>query len=127
MAVAATLMLASGVAFGDAPSARRETLQVATSAALQQKIDLALQDAARRSQLDASQLRVAMAAPVTWPDGSLGCPQPGREYTQALVAGYRIRIAAGERMLEYHASLRGTPFLCPAERVQAPAAVDPRI
>jgi hypothetical protein len=61
-----------------------------------------------------------LAEAVTWPDGSLGCPQPGRAYTQALVRGYRIQIVAGDRTLEYHASLRGVPFLCPPERIQPP-------
>ena len=98
---------------------------MATTEGLRAKVDQSLQDAARRTQLDAAQLSVALAEAVTWPDGSLGCPQPGREYTQALVRGYRIQIVAADRTLEYHASLRGTPFLCPAERVQAPTT-DPR-
>jgi hypothetical protein len=100
--------------------------QPVTSATLQQQVDLSLRDAARRTQLDTAQLRVSLAEAVTWPDASLGCPQPGREYAQVLVSGYRIRIVAGDRTLEYHASVRGTPFLCPAERVRPPAASDPR-
>lgn len=98
---------------------------MAPTATLQAKVELAMQDAARRTQLDAAQLRVALAEAVTWPDGSLGCPQPGREYAQVLVAGFRIRILAGANTLEYHASVRGQPFLCPAERIQGPASVDP--
>ena len=103
-----------------------ERRQVAVSAALQPKVDAALQDAARRTQLDAAQLRVTVAEAVTWPDGGLGCPEPGRQYAQVLVSGYRIVIAAGAKTLHYHGSLRGQPFLCPAERVQPPAGADPR-
>ena len=94
---------------------------------LQSIIDLALADAARRSQRDASTLKVVSAEPVTWRDGSIGCPQPGRQYTQALVPGFRVRIDAGAEILEYHASRRGQPFYCPPERVVDPAPVDSRI
>jgi len=100
---------------------------VTLPSALQAKVDAAAQDAARRTQLEPAQLRVVLAEAVTWPDGSLGCPQPGREYSQVLVAGYRIRIIAGDSTLEYHASQRGQPFFCPAQRIQEPtSASDPR-
>jgi hypothetical protein len=63
---------------------------------------------------DIGEVVVESAAPVTWSDGSLGCPRPDMSYTQALVPGYRIRIRAGERLLDYHASQRGQFVLCPA-------------
>jgi hypothetical protein len=100
---------------------------MAPTGALQAKVDWALQDAAKRTRRDASQLRVTLAEAVTWPDGALGCPEPGREYAQVLVSGYRIRIAAGAETLEYHGSVRGQPFHCPAARIQPPTAMDPRI
>jgi hypothetical protein len=71
-------------------------------------------DAARLTGRDADALVVESAEPVTWSDGSLGCPRPDMTYTQALVPGYRIRIRAGERVLDYHASQRGHFVLCPA-------------
>ncbi len=94
---------------------------------MQSMIQQALDDAARRSGRDPSTLKLAAAEPVTWPDGAIGCPQPGKQYTQALVPGFRIRIQAGAEILEYHASRRGQPFYCPAGRITAPAAVDPSI
>jgi hypothetical protein len=99
---------------------------MAATGGLQAKVDWALQDAAQRTRLDAARLRVALAEAVTWPDGALGCPEPGRQYAQALVSGYRIRIVAGSETLEYHGSQRGQPFFCPASRIQPPAAADPR-
>jgi hypothetical protein len=102
------------------------TPKVTQMGSLQALIRLALDDAARRSQRDASTLTVASAESVTWPDGSLGCPEPGMQYTQALVPGFRIRIRAGAEILEYHAGARGQPFHCPAGRIAGPAAVDPR-
>jgi hypothetical protein len=94
---------------------------------LQSLIQLALADAARRTQRDASTLKVISAEPVTWPNGALGCPQPGRQYTQALVPGFRIRIEAAAQVLTYHAGRRGPPFYCPADRVIGPPATNPNI
>jgi hypothetical protein len=79
----------------------------------------ALADAAKRTGMKKAELKVISAEAVTWPDGSLGCPQPGMMYTQALVPGYRVRIQAGGDVLEYHASRVGQPAFCPADRVRA--------
>jgi hypothetical protein len=87
---------------------------------LQAATEAALEDAARRSGLPVERLRVVEAALVTWPDGSLGCPQDGMAYTQALVRGYRILIQAGEAVLDYHAGSSGKPFYCPPERAAPP-------
>lgn len=122
--MAACLALAPLLVQCAAPTdARRQ--DVVTTGALQAQVDQALRDAAQRTQLDRTRLRVTLAEPVTWPDGALGCPQAGREYSQALVPGYRIHIEAGAHTLQYHGSLRGQPFLCPAERVQPPSALGP--
>lgn len=90
------------------------------TADLQLRVDAALADAARITGLPVSQLKLIDAAAVTWPDGSLGCPQPDRTYTQALVPGWRVRIQAGEQVLDYHGSARGGMVLCPAGRAQPP-------
>jgi hypothetical protein len=119
LALAPLLVQCAGVA-------DTQSQPVAPTSALKPKVDWALQDAAKRTQLDASALRLTLAEAVTWPDGALGCPEPGRQYSQALVSGYRIRISAGAETLEYHSSLRGQPFFCPASRIQPPAAADPR-
>ena len=87
---------------------------------LQSLIRTVSDDAARRSGVAASQVRVLEAGAVTWSDGSLGCPEPDRMYTQALVPGYRIRVEAGGQQFDYHAGARGTWRLCPAERARPP-------
>lgn len=93
-----------------------------------------LEDAARRSALPVSRLHVATLEAVVWRDGALGCPQPGRLYPQALVPGYRVRIApidgaSGGAALDYHVSERGAWLHCPAGQAQPPLprAADPRI
>lgn len=88
-------------------------------------VDMALADAARRTGREKSALKVISSEAVTWRDGSLGCPQPGMNYTMALVPGYRIRIQAGEELLDYHASARGYLVLCPPGRSVDPAPGGP--
>ncbi len=85
-------------------------------------IEAALDDAANRSTTARADIKVVSGEAVTWPDGSLGCPQPGMLYTQALVAGYRIVLQAGTQVLNYHAAARGKPVFCPASRAVVPAA-----
>jgi len=70
-------------------------------------------DLAKQPGVDASQARVVTAQAVTWPNGALGCAQPGEIYTQALVPGYRVEFEAGGRIYAYHAAERGYFKLCP--------------
>ena len=87
---------------------------------LQTMVRAALADAALRTP-GANAPALVRAERVTWRDGSLGCPQPGRMYTMALVPGYRILIQSGAQQLDYHASLRGQPVLCPPGQSTDPA------
>jgi hypothetical protein len=109
---------------GSAGQPNRELMTV-TDPHLQTLLQSALEDAGRRTRLDVSALSVVLAERVTWPDGALGCPQPGMAYPQALVPGYRIHIIAGNETLHYHAGRQGQPFFCPAARV-TPPTTDPR-
>lgn len=105
----------------DEPLARASS-DDAQGSDLQRIIGLALDDAARRTARDRSTLTIIRAEPVTWPDGSLGCPEPGVVYTMAPVLGYVIQIRAGNETLSYHASRRGVPIYCPPTRVVPAAA-----
>ena len=93
-------------------------------ASLASVTEAALADAARRTGAKQSDLKVLSAEAVTWPDGSMGCPQPGMMYTQALVPGYRVRIEADGQVLDYHAGRSGRPGLCPAGRGTEPIPAD---
>jgi hypothetical protein len=48
---------------------------------------------------------------VIWRDGSLGCPQPGMMYTQALVDGFRIVLRVKGQEVSYHGPGK-PPFRC---------------
>jgi hypothetical protein len=104
-----------------APAAVSPAPVVASLAAV---TEAALADAARRSGLEQGALKVLSAAAVTWSDGSLGCPQPGMMYTQALVPGYRVRIEAGGQVLDYHVGTSGQPTLCPVAQGVEPIPAD---
>ena len=95
--------------------------------AVEAAVNAALADAAKRTGLKRTDLKVLSAEAVTWSDGSLGCPQPGMMYTQALVPGYRVLIRAGGQDLDYHASRMGLPALCPPGQAVPPSAGDDRI
>ena len=61
-------------------------------------------DASKRAGVPLAEVTLLTLEPVTWSDGSAGCPEPGMMYTQALVPGYRIRAAGcGEAGANYHA------------------------
>ena len=77
-------------------------------------------DAAKRFKVAESSVVLTRAEQVDWPDGSLGCPEPGRVYTQMLVAGFRVvaKTAAGEML--YHTDTQGMARNCATIGVRPP-------
>lgn len=55
---------------------------------------------------------VVSAENVRFNDGSLGCPQPGVQYTQAQVDGMRVVVEAGGRRYDYRFGTGDTAQLC---------------
>lgn len=106
-----------------AAGAERESQAVPANQ--QSIINAAREDAASRLAVSADAIGVVSAQRVTWPDGSLGCPEPDMHYTQALVPGWRIFLRANGRTLDYHAAANGHFYLCPPERATEPIPGDP--
>ena len=71
-----------------------------------------IQEAAEQTGVSPGDLVVVAAEAVTWSDGSLGCPEAGMAYTQALVPGYRVVIDAGGEELHFHAGQTGDFRYC---------------
>jgi hypothetical protein len=71
-----------------------------------------LASAADHAGVDVEEIEVIRAESVTWNDGSLGCPEPGMMYTQALVPGYHVVLDAGDSELDYRAAATGDFRLC---------------
>ncbi|MEJ2161421.1 MAG: hypothetical protein P8X53_13215 [Chromatiales bacterium] len=67
---------------------------------------------AQRLSVPAASIRLDELETVTWPDGSIGCPEPEMVYTQALVPGTRVVLSVAGAAYHYHAREGGEPFLC---------------
>ncbi|MGH9895659.1 MAG: hypothetical protein ACREA0_27480, partial [bacterium] len=61
--------------------------------ALQSLVEAAIADLAQRLGVAPSAIDVVSAEAVVWPDGALGCPQPGMVYTQVQVEGAQITLS----------------------------------
>jgi hypothetical protein len=69
----------------------------------------AIADTAARQGVDPAAVVIAAWSPVTWTDGSLGCPVEGMAYTQALVEGELLMLRVGTGLYQYHGPTGG-PF-----------------
>ncbi|QFG69710.1 hypothetical protein [Ornithinimicrobium pratense] len=67
-----------------------------------EEVKAAITAEAERRQVSEDEVEVIGFADVTWTDGSLGCPQPGMHYTQALVPGYQLILQVGGERASYH-------------------------
>ena len=56
----------------------------------------ATDDLAARLAIDPADVDVLSAVLVTWPDASLGCPQPDMQYAQVVTDGSIIELGVGE-------------------------------
>jgi hypothetical protein len=55
---------------------------------------------------------VVSADAVTWNDGSLGCPEAGQAYTQALVDGYQVILEVDGERYDYRVGSGSAVRLC---------------
>jgi hypothetical protein len=75
-------------------------------------MDEIIADVVERAGVERSAVNVLKSEQVVWPDGSLGCPQPGMVYTQALVNGYHVVLEQGGKSYDYRVTERGSFVLC---------------
>ncbi len=83
-------------------------------------VQQAIAEAAAVAGVAADQVSLTRADRVTWSDGSLGCPEPGMMYTQALVDGFWVVITAAGETYDIHASDSGHFVVCPPARSKPP-------
>ena len=65
-----------------------------------------------QTRTDSAEATVVHDQAVIWPSGALGCPQPGRMYTQAQVPGYHVVFDVEGLSYDYRAAQRGGFRLC---------------
>lgn len=83
-----------------------------STAEQREQVRLATEDLMQRLAVQAEEITLVDITGVVWTDGSLGCPQPGMFYTQALVEGTRIRLRVGDVIYHYHSGRNQAPFYC---------------
>lgn len=81
-------------------------------------VEAAAADLAERLDVDREEISLVSFEWVTWNDGSIGCPEPGVVYTQALVEGSRVVLEHDGLEYDYHAGASGNPFLCEKSRLE---------
>lgn len=82
----------------------------------------AVADLSARLNVPAASIEVVSQEAVTWSDGSLGCPQPGVNYIQITIKGYRVVLRHGGKTYEYHAGAQRPSFLCDNPAAPAPSS-----
>lgn len=94
--------------------------EISLGPGLQRLVDLAKQDLGTRLGLEQAEIEIVQAEYVTWRDSSVGCPQPGYQYTQVLTNGADIRLGANKQVYHYHSGGNRPPTLC-----KNPSATEP--
>jgi hypothetical protein len=126
IAIFATLWVAAGCSSsggsggslrpsGDQPSQVPDTTPGGSPGAIDLPasiVDPVVAEIARVASVPASAVVIQSAEPVTFPDGSLGCPLPGMAYTQVQVDGYRIVAIAAGTTYDYRGSGPGNFRRC---------------
>lgn len=88
---------------------------------LTEQVAVAVADVSARTGVTANAVTVTQASIVNWSDGSVGCPEEGRAYTQAIVPGILILLEADGEIYHYHGRAGDNVFHCPNDRARAPA------
>lgn len=76
-------------------------------------VQQAVADLALLLSVDPNSVELISFSEETWPDTSLGCPQPGMNYPQVPRDGARITLRSGDQVHHYHSGNGRPPFLCP--------------
>lgn len=78
-------------------------------------------DLESRSGRERAEFTVVRSMAMIWPNGALGCPEPGMVYTQATVPGYWAVLELDGKQYDYRGSERGFITLCDHAVMTAPA------
>lgn len=100
---------------------KSEMRTVPDDVTLDQQIKDAVMDLASRTGVAADAIIVREARSVNWGSGAVGCPEPGMNYTQAMVPGLLLLLEADGTIYHYHGQQGRSLMFCPSERAEAPA------
>lgn len=110
------------------PMTEKSPIPLPDDPAIQEWVRQAKDDLAQRMDTAVDQIELVEYRSVSWRDGSLGCPQPGMSYTQALREGYRLQLQINGQQYDYHGASGRAPFYCenanPKGNLEAPGLGD---
>lgn len=114
--IAILLVLSSGCHAQEADYENGKAIQsdgtiAALAAADVNVADIAVSALADALSLPVSDITVDSVRPVTWPDASVGCPEPGQAYAQVLTPGHKITLRANGKLFVMHEA-NGHAVLC---------------
>ncbi|MBP1466570.1 hypothetical protein EYB53_012715 [Candidatus Chloroploca sp. M-50] len=92
--------------------ARQPVIIEGLARGIDRAIALAQADLIKRTGASFAAISLHLADEVVWPDGSLGCPEPGQNYLQVLTPGYQIVLKLDEQFYDYHTDTRTAVILC---------------
>jgi hypothetical protein len=92
------------------------TTPLKIEAGMQPWIEAAASDLMKRLSVTHNAVEVVSAQSVVWPDKGLGCPEPGMQYLQVPVDGFRIELRVNKQLYAYHGGGGRDPFLCESPR-----------
>ncbi len=94
---------------GDEPTGVQDSVQNAQAT---EATTMAVKDLAQQLGVSEDQVNICDVCEVTWPDTSMGCPQPDMMYAQMLQEGYLIQMTVDGEPYFYHSGGMQAPFLC---------------
>jgi len=83
---------------------------------------IAVKHLAEKLQINTDQIQITEVEAVTWPDSSLGCPQPNGMYLQVVTPGFKLTLEANGNSYPYHTDSGEAVVFCGsgAEKFIAP-------
>ena len=79
---------------------------------LKDPVVIAMEDLSQRLGVAVEDIELVSLLEVTWSDGSLGCPQAGMAYTQALVPGQQMILQVDGQDYYYHSGKNSVFSYC---------------
>jgi hypothetical protein len=106
---------------GMAESSTKEETNRVKGEVPQAILEAILKEGAALARVGPDQVAIERAESVVWSDGSLGCPEPGMAYTQALVKGYWVVVEAAGKKYDFRVGSGGNFRLCPPGQGHPPS------
>lgn len=93
-------------------SARPQPVEALSSPVPPATLDDLIASIASQAGVTPAHVKVVKNEALTWRDGSLGCPEPGMAYSQALIDGYHVVLSVNGETYDMRAARKGRFARC---------------